>query len=240
MKELKGLRKSKGLTQTQVAEVLGVTFQAYSRYENGFIKPDNDKLVKLSELFGVTVKFLDCQFPNVFDPQERRRREEMLSAKFTRQYIKKGTTSYYFISIPVFSRLPYNIDFNDYEQRLINALPYNVDLPFYYEEADKELFAFILNDDCLSPDFIKGNLIIAQQEFRIKEGDTIVVSFNLSDYSIRRLKNVDGALFMTATDNSKYPPVLFEPSKEIRFLGVVLEGRHIEQHLYYLGKIDES
>ena len=52
------LRKSAGMTQGALAEKLGVTFQAVSKWENGLAMPDITFLPRLSEIFGVTVDSL--------------------------------------------------------------------------------------------------------------------------------------------------------------------------------------
>ena len=51
-------REGSGLTQEQVAEKIGVTFQAVSSWERDEYKPDTDKLIKLAELFDVSVSAL--------------------------------------------------------------------------------------------------------------------------------------------------------------------------------------
>ena len=52
---IKELREERKLTQNQVADALGITFQAVSAWERDEYKPDTDKLVKLAEYFGVSV-----------------------------------------------------------------------------------------------------------------------------------------------------------------------------------------
>lgn len=49
------LRKEHGLSQAELAEELGVTRQAVSRWETGAASPTTDNLIWLSELFGVTI-----------------------------------------------------------------------------------------------------------------------------------------------------------------------------------------
>lgn len=55
---LKEARKSAGLTQKEVAAVVGVNQNTYSYWENGKTKIDSESLAKLSELFGVPTDFL--------------------------------------------------------------------------------------------------------------------------------------------------------------------------------------
>lgn len=58
MNRIKELRKSKGLTQAELATKLGVTRQAVSLYEKGQIKPKIETLKKLAEYFGVSVTYI--------------------------------------------------------------------------------------------------------------------------------------------------------------------------------------
>lgn len=51
-------RKDKGLTQEQLAETLGVTRQAVSRWEGDLAFPETDTLMKMSRLFGVSCDYL--------------------------------------------------------------------------------------------------------------------------------------------------------------------------------------
>ena len=50
-----GLRSKNGLSQGELAEKLGVSRQAVSKWENNSAVPDLDKLLKISELFSVSL-----------------------------------------------------------------------------------------------------------------------------------------------------------------------------------------
>ena len=52
---LRAEREKFGITQTQLAEMLGVTPQAVSKWENARSYPDIETLVRLAELFSTTV-----------------------------------------------------------------------------------------------------------------------------------------------------------------------------------------
>lgn len=52
------LRKAKGLSQEELAEQLGVSRQAVSRWELGNTLPDIPNLVQLCELFSVSADYL--------------------------------------------------------------------------------------------------------------------------------------------------------------------------------------
>ena len=52
---IRALRLRKGLTQEQVAQQLGVTYQAVSKWENGTNTPDIALLPEIAAFFGVTI-----------------------------------------------------------------------------------------------------------------------------------------------------------------------------------------
>ena len=52
------LRQKQGLTQIALAEKLGVTSQAISKWERGQSFPDVSRLDELAELLGVAVAYL--------------------------------------------------------------------------------------------------------------------------------------------------------------------------------------
>ena len=49
------LRKEKELTQNDIAEKIGVTAQAVSKWENDQATPDIDILIKLSDIFEISL-----------------------------------------------------------------------------------------------------------------------------------------------------------------------------------------
>mgnify|MGYP000848384997 FL=1 len=64
------LRKKFGWSQEELAEQLGVSRQSVSKWELGTAIPDLDKIVRLSQLFGVSTDFLlkdDAPVENSFD-----------------------------------------------------------------------------------------------------------------------------------------------------------------------------
>ena len=56
--KLYALRKKSGLSQEQLAEALNVSRQAISKWEGGSATPESDKLLALSNYFGVSLDYL--------------------------------------------------------------------------------------------------------------------------------------------------------------------------------------
>lgn len=59
MKELKGRRVAKGLTQEGISKLLGMEKSVYARKENGIVQFRLDEIKRLLEI-------LDCKFEDIF------------------------------------------------------------------------------------------------------------------------------------------------------------------------------
>ena len=56
--KLQLIRKSKGLTQEELAEKIEVSRQAVAKWESGQSTPDTEKVILLSDFFDVTTDYL--------------------------------------------------------------------------------------------------------------------------------------------------------------------------------------
>lgn len=52
------LRKSRNLTQEQLAKTLGIKRENVSRWENGIAEPNRKNLIKLAKFYDVTTDYL--------------------------------------------------------------------------------------------------------------------------------------------------------------------------------------
>ena len=82
-KRIAHLRKEKGLTQEELAQHMGISPQAVSKWENDQTCPDISALPKLARLFGVTVDELlsgkqELAPVRVLPPEERKDPRDML------------------------------------------------------------------------------------------------------------------------------------------------------------------
>lgn len=55
---IRELRLAKNISQVKLAELLGVTKQSVSNWENDNIQPSIDMLIKLSKIFNVSTDYL--------------------------------------------------------------------------------------------------------------------------------------------------------------------------------------
>ena len=55
---MKALRKSRGLKQEEAAEMSGIGYMSYRRYETGTREPTVSSLWKIADFYGVSVDYL--------------------------------------------------------------------------------------------------------------------------------------------------------------------------------------
>ncbi len=58
MKNLRNVRKECNLTQKQIAELLNISQQSYSDYENEKTQPDFETLIKIADALNVSIDYL--------------------------------------------------------------------------------------------------------------------------------------------------------------------------------------
>lgn len=81
---LKELRKERGITQEQLAEIFGVAGRTVSRWETGINMPDLDVIIQLADYYRVEIREL-------FNGERgERRKENMDKTKISKEDIRKG------------------------------------------------------------------------------------------------------------------------------------------------------
>ena len=58
VKNLKLLRTKKGLSQQQLADIIGTSQQSINKYENHNVEPDIDTLIAFADFFNTSVDYL--------------------------------------------------------------------------------------------------------------------------------------------------------------------------------------
>lgn len=92
--KIMNLRKKNGWSQEELAEMLGVSRQSISKYEGAQAVPELDKIVKLSEIFGVTTDYLvkdemgEEEYAPVRDEEEKKKEKYKVTLETAQEYLK--------------------------------------------------------------------------------------------------------------------------------------------------------
>ena len=114
---IKTLREERKMTQEQVAEALGVTFQAVSSWERDEYKPDTDKLIRLAELFDVSVSAIAEEKRKVF-----KTKEALYNWEHMKTFVK--TTARYHKLLNTLKAVDYACEAHEGQKRKRSAVPY--------------------------------------------------------------------------------------------------------------------
>ena len=114
---IKGLREEKKLTQEQVADALDVSYQAVSSWERDEYKPDLDKLIKLAELFDVSISAIAEEKRNLF-----KTKEAIYNWEHMKTYVK--TTARNFKLRDTLKAVDFAVDAHEGQKRKKSVIPY--------------------------------------------------------------------------------------------------------------------
>ncbi|MCR5397616.1 MAG: helix-turn-helix domain-containing protein [Lachnospiraceae bacterium] len=114
---IKFLREERKLTQEQVADVLGITFQAVSSWERDEYKPDTDKLIKLAELFGVSVSAIVEEKQKVF-----KTKETIYNWEHMKTYVKTSAKNFKLTN--TLKAIDYAVEAHEGQKRKRSSVPY--------------------------------------------------------------------------------------------------------------------
>ena len=114
---IKSLREERKLTQEQLAEALGVSFQAVSSWERDEYKPETDKLIRLAEILDVSVSAIVEEKRKVF-----KTRDTIYNWEHMKTYVK--TTAKNFKLYNTLKAVDYAVKAHEGQKRKRSAVPY--------------------------------------------------------------------------------------------------------------------
>ena len=114
---IRSLREQRRLTQEQVAEKLDISFQAVSSWERDEYKPDTEKLIRLAELFDVSVSAIVEEKANIFTLKDA-----IYNWEHMKTYVK--TTSRNLNLKNTLKAVDYAVEAHEGQKRKRSAIPY--------------------------------------------------------------------------------------------------------------------
>lgn len=200
MSRLKELRKSRNLTQAELAKILGIAQPTLSGWENDKFQIDDDIKTKIADYFGVTVDYLlgredITKLSNYLGPVIETKKIPIIGT------VKCG---------------PNGLAFED-----IDGYVY-VD-----DDLTGEIFALRCKGDSMKFEAIDdGDIAIVRRQDDVECGELAVVVVNGDEGTLKRVRKFEGGIILEAA-NPDYPPRIFtgEDLNKIKIVGKVLETR---------------
>ena len=204
MKNLKLLRKLKGVSQQDVADYVGVTQSGYQKYETGQREPPIEVLKKLSEYFGVTIP-------------------ELISDSANPQWLSFDAPAPDFVSIttvkiPVIGHVRAG-----YDALAEQAVEAYMEVEPAVKQRWPDAAALKVYGDSMLPELRDGDWVIISQRAETRPGDIAVICVNGSEGTIKRVEWSDAGLDLIRS-NPAYGRQHFSP-EDVESLPVVITAR---------------
>lgn len=209
MQKLSELRKQKGDSQQEIADLLGVSRVAYARYEAGNRKPDYETLTKLADYFGTSVDYL------------LGRSDQDGSAPSGSHPISGAVWLNEKNRIPILGRVPAGTPIQAIED--IEGYVYIDDVT----NSMGRIFALRVMGDSMKPEILEGDIAIVLQTCDVKvSGKIYVVRINGDDVTVKKVEKSERGLELIPL-NPKYGHLSFTP-EQVQALPIEIVGRVIE------------
>lgn len=214
MNRLKQLRKSHGITQDELGEILGVQKAAICKYETGRVPLPQEAIKKLCDHFSVTADHL-LGLDGASEAPSRQVTPlfKQKSAAGLPGLMPIGET----VGVPLVGRvhagLPILADENITDYIGVPANDVTAGEYFYME----------VEGDCMVGEYIpEGALVLVRLQHRVENGQIAVVRVE-DEVLLRKVKYMNSALMLIPA-NTKYEPMIV-PGEMAEIVGRVVEVR---------------
>lgn len=202
MLKLQEIRKIRKISQQKLADKIGVSRSTIAMWETQGSQPDNDALIKLSDVFNVSVDYLLGRIDNNVEPIS----------------LDRST-----VKIPVLGRIPAGVPFEAIE----DIIEY-IEIPESMTEGDKEFFALKIKGDSMLPKYNSGDIVIFEKSDDCESGSDCAIMINGDDATFKKIdKTKDGIVVRPL--NPDYDTMYFTDEQiintPVRILGVAREIR---------------
>ena len=209
MNRLKILRKRKGVSQKEIAEIIGVSNSAYGMYETGARQMNPEILKKLSDYFGVSIDTILGR--------------DDIADNATRQIIVKPEIEFEDeVWIPVVASL--NCGYGASGDPYVVIDKYKVPKSYKTRYGDGLLLCYATGDS-MFPTIRNGDLMLCYPGDIWDDGTIVVITINGTDTVKRIYRAFDGGIDLIP-DNRKYKIVHYTPEEidelQIKVLGHVI------------------
>lgn len=199
MKNLKTARKRAKMSQTEIADLIGLSQGQYSNWERGYSTIDNQQLKRLAEILDVSVDYL-------LDD----------SKTMPKSYNSTG------IRIPVLGTVAAGIPIDAIEEIVDwEEIPQAM-------AHQGEFFGLRIKGRSMEPRIMQGDTVIVRKQEDISSGDIAIVLVNGEEGTCKKVqKHENGGMTLIGLNAAAFEPTYYTP-EEIRSLPLVIVGKVVE------------
>ena len=215
--KLKARRKELKLTQKEIAEELGISFQAYSAWERGIKEPSKEKVAQLEKILKVVKGyFTQIEIVRLYNSLSKQGKDKVVL--YARNLAKEEQTQ-------KVTTMPERLyEYHVYERMAagIGASVYgdqNFDTVYFNEELAHD-FASWVSGDSMEPKYQNGSVALIRETGFDYDGAVYAVVCNNQTYIKRVYREEDGLRLVSI--NPKYKDIFISYEDDPRIVGIIV------------------
>lgn len=215
--KLKARRKELKLTQKEIAEQLGISFQAYSAWERGIKEPSKEKVAQLENILKVPKGyFTQIEIVRLYHSLSKQGQEKVvlyarnLSQEEQAQKVTAMPERLY--EYRVYERMSAGIGTSVYDDQ-------NFDTVYFNEELAHD-FASWVSGDSMEPKYQNGSVALIRETGFDYDGAVYAVVCNNQTY-IKRVYREENGLRLVSI-NPTYQDIFISYEEDPRIVGIIV------------------
>ena len=215
--KLKARRKERKMTQKDIADQLGISYQAYSAWERGVKEPSKEKVQRLEQILRVPKGyFTEIEIVRLYNTLSNKGKNQVV--EYARNLVQKEKNQ------PVISVSENLYEYHVYEKMSagIGASVYddrNYDTVYFNEELAHD-FASWVSGDSMEPKYRNGSIALIRETGFDYDGAVYAVVCNSQTYIKRVYREEEGLRLVSI--NPRYDDIFISYDEDPRVVGVIV------------------
>jgi hypothetical transcriptional regulator len=215
--KLKARRKELKLTQKEIADQLGISYQAYSAWERGVKAPSKEKVSQLDQILSVPKGyFTEIEIVRLYNTLSSKGKDQVVA--YARELVQKERSqkvmsiSKKLYEYHVYEKMSAGIGASVYDDR-------NYDTVYFDEELAHD-FASWVSGDSMEPKYHNGSVALIRETGFDYDGAVYAVVCNNQTY-IKRVYREESGLRLVSI-NPKYKDIFISYDEDPRVVGIIV------------------
>lgn len=211
--KLKARRKELKLTQREIANKLGISFQSYSAWERGIKKPSKERVKELEQILMVsTGYFTESEIIQLYNTLSTPGQKQVL--KYAQKLVNKEKSQAIkkLYEYHVYEKMSAGIGSTIYNDQNYDKV--------YFDEQLAHDFASWVSGDSMEPKYQNGSVALIRETGFDYDGAVYAVVCNNKTYIKRVFREEKGLRLVSI--NSKYKDVFLPYDEDPRIVGIVV------------------
>ena len=215
--KLKARRKELKITQKDIADQLGISYQAYSAWERGVKEPSKEKVNRLEQILRVPKGyFTEIEIARLYNTLSNKGKKQVVEC--ARDLVQKEETQ------QVISVSENLYEYHVYEKMSagIGALVYNdrdYDIVYFDEELAHD-FASWVSEDSMEPKYQNGSVALIRETGFDYDGAVYAVVWNFQTFIKKVYREKEGLRLVSI--NKAYKDIYIPYDENPRIVGKIV------------------